>query len=386
MSPVIIGNSTLYLGDCMDVMRGMADNSVDSIVTDPPYGLTSARPGGRSAATKGAVMRGFMGLQWDGSIPSVEVWAEALRVLKPGGYLLAFAGTRTQHRMACRIEDAGFEIRDMIAWVYGSGFPKHKSALKPALEPITMARKPANRSTLLNIDECRIEGRERVDYGLKSSTRTQGNTFGAPSASADFDSSKGRYPANLIHDGSAEVVAMFPNSAGAGGSVPNVKVTGYGSGIGTGESDYLGGARTKVDSGSGSAARFFYCAKASRADRNEGLPVGSDPVVGTGATLRDCESADWTARNGNHHPTVKPTDLMRYLIRLVTPPGGATLDPFMGSGSTGKAAAIEGFGFIGIECDPEYIEIAKARITHAAEQKESAEISPAQYDLLEALA
>lgn len=124
MRKEIIGNATLYLGDCLGVLKAMPDNSVDSIVTDPPYGLTSARPGGRSPATKGAVMRGFMGLQWDGSVPSVEIWAECLRVLKPGGHLLAFAGTRTQHRMAVRIEDAGFEIRDMIAWVYGSGFPK----------------------------------------------------------------------------------------------------------------------------------------------------------------------------------------------------------------------------------------------------------------------
>ena len=188
----------------------LPDNSVDAIVCDPPYGLR------------------FMGKKWDYDVPGVDIWVECLRVLKPGAHLLTFAGTRTQHRMAVRIEDAGFEIRDMIAWVYGSGYPKHRSCLKPALEPITMARKPAERATLLNIDACMA---------------------GA------------RYPANLIHDGSDEVVAMFPDSAGSGGSVPNVKISGYGDGaVGTGSAEYLGGERTKVDCGTGSAARFFYCA------------------------------------------------------------------------------------------------------------------------------
>jgi site-specific DNA-methyltransferase (adenine-specific) len=180
------------------------------------------------------------------------------------------------------------------------------TALKPALEPVTVARKPlagtvaenvlAHGTGALNVDGCRIEGRERTDYGLANATRSAGNTYGTPSASADFDATQGRWPANLIHDGSEEVVGLLND-----------------------------------------AARFFYCAKASRSDRGE----------------------------GNTHPTVKPTDLMRYLCRLVTPPGGTVLDPFAGSGSTGKAAALEGFRFIGIEREAEYVEIARARIAAA---------------------
>ena len=309
----------LYNTDCLDKLKELEDNSVDSIITDPPYGLN------------------FMNKKWDYSIPSAEIWKECLRVLKPGGYLLSFAGTRTQHRMACNIEDAGFEIKDMIAWVYSQGMPKHKSCLKPAIEPITMARKPAKKATLLNIDACRVEGRERTDYGLKNSTRTQGNCFGAPTSSADFDSTKGRYPSNIIHDGSEEVVSLFPDSLGAGGSLPRVKITGYGDGIGTGKSEYLGGDRIPFDSGTGSAARFFYCAKANKKDREE----------------------------GNLHPTVKPTELMKYLIKLVTPKDGIVLDPFMGSGSTGKAAKILGYSFIGIEREEEYFKIAEKRINDA---------------------
>ena len=315
----------LYNADCLDKLKELEDNSVDSIITDPPYGLN------------------FMNKKWDYSIPSIDIWKECLRVLKPGGYLLSFAGTRTQHRMACNIEDAGFEIKDMIAWVYSQGMPKYKSCLKPAIEPITMARKPAKKATLLNIDDCRVEGRERTDYGLKNSTRTQGNCFGTPTSSADFDSTKGRYPSNLIHDGSEEVVSLFPDSLGAGGSLPRVKITGYGDGIGTGISEYLGGDRIPFDSGTGSAARFFYCTKANKKDREE----------------------------GNGHPTVKPTELMKYLIKLVTPKDGVVLDPFMGSGSTGKAAKVLGYSFIGIEREEEYFKIAEKRITNAvAEVKE----------------
>lgn len=309
-------NVKLYQGNCLDIMKELEDNSVDSVITDPPYGIK------------------FMNNHWDTQVPSVEIWKECLRVLKPGGYLLSFAGTRTQHRMACNIEDAGFEIRDMIAWIYAQGMPKHKSCLKPALEPITLARKPAKNATLLNIDDCRVDGRERTEYGLKNSIRSKGNCFGSPTVSADFDSSKGRYPSNVITDGSDEVFDMFPNSNGAGNSLPRVKITGYGDGIGTGKSEYLGGERIPFESGSGSAARFFYCAKANKKDRGE----------------------------DNKHPTVKPTELMRYLCRLVTPKDGIVLDPFMGSGSTGKAAITEGFNFIGIELDEEYFRIAKQRI------------------------
>lgn len=293
----------LHHGDCLDVLRSMADNSVDSIVTDPPYGLS------------------FMGRKWDYDVPSVEIWAECLRVLKPGGHLLAFAGTRTQHRMAVRIEDAGFEIRDMIAWVYGSGFPKSHNgewggtALKPAMEPITVARKPLagtveanwreHRTGALNIDGCRV------------------------------GSNAGRWPANMIHDGSPEVVALFPDSKGQQGAItgrePSSKTSKtFGA--------FAGRAASEPRGDTGSAARFFYAAKASRNYRGE----------------------------GNAHVTVKPTDLMRYLCRLITPPGGVVLDPFMGSGSTGKAAMLEGFRFVGIEREAEYVEIARARIGGAS--------------------
>lgn len=220
------------------------------------------------------------------------------------------------------------------------------TSLKPALEPVTVARKPITGTVAanvlehgtgaINIDGCRVGERDRTDYGLANSKRSQGTCYGQPSESADFDSTKGRFPANLIHDGSDEVIGLFPESSGSGGSVPNVKISGYGDGVvGTGKSDYIGGERKKVNCGTGSAARFFYCAKANKKDRGE----------------------------GNNHPTVKPTDLMRYLCRLVTPPGGIVLDPFMGSGSTGKAAVAEGFLFVGIEMIEEYFAIAYERIT-----------------------
>lgn len=316
-------------GNNLDLLKTLPNNSVDSIVTDPPYGLS------------------FMNKKWDYDVPTVELWREVYRVLKHGGYLLSFGGTRTYHRMVVNIEDAGFEIRDQIMWLYGSGFPKshnigkavdaltltgksnpkalrevrmgenykptgqvdyHKgrmfsseipndnteqninnkwegwgTSLKPANEPICLARKPLSEKSVaenvlkygtgaINIDGCRVAQ----------------------------SSSLGRFPANLIHDGSYEVVTKFPNE-------------------------------------NGSTSRFFYCAKTSQSDRND----------------------------GNNHPTVKPTELMSYLCRLITPPNGIVLDPFMGSGSTGKGAILEGFDFIGMELDPEYVEIAKSRITRA---------------------
>ncbi len=336
---------TILTGDCLDLMRGFPDNSFDSIVTDPPYGF------------------GFMGHNWDKGVPGVAFWIEALRVLKPGAYLLAFAGTRTQHRMCTNIEDAGFEIRDMIAWVYASGFPKHASCLKPALEPITMARKPAKVATLLNIDACRIGNDTITTNGSsKKSTVAYGDFAGMTPSDHT-----GRWPANLIHDGSAEVLALFPDSNGSGGSLPNVKITGYGDGIGKGTSEYFGGERIPHDSGAGSAARFFYCAKASRKDRDEGL---NDFEPTAAAVFDQRPSGDFAKRmnrerppvvSRNNHPTVKPTDLMQHLVRLVTPAGGCVLDPFAGSGTTGKACAIEGFTFIGMELSPEYAAIAQAR-------------------------
>jgi site-specific DNA-methyltransferase (adenine-specific) len=377
-------------GDCIEQMRQLPANSVDSIVTDPPYEL------------------GFMGKSWDstGIAYSVKMWDEALRVLKPGGHLLAFSGSRTYHRMACAIEDAGFEIRDQIMWVYGSGFPKsmnvskaidkqsnvqvevlsevpaygiggnatfngHKenatakvtapttdkakqwegwgTALKPAHEPIVLARKPLIGTVATNViihgtGALNIEG-SRIGNGT-GETKTvnypdiRGNNFNNANGSVEYTvTDQGRWPANFIHDGLDE--------------------------------DW---------------ARFFYCAKASKKDRNEGLDDFAGKEVGTkgnglartcascgASTLQGCECPDRTYVNptrANHHPTVKPTELMRYLVRMITPPNGTVLDPFMGSGSTGKAAVLERFSFIGIEQSADYLEIATARIKHAQQQIE----------------
>lgn len=497
----------LYHDDCLEQLKRFPSNHVDAIVTDPPYGLS------------------FMGKKWDYDVPSVEIWTECFRVLKPGGHLLAFAGTRTQHRMACRIEDAGFEIRDMIAWVYGSGFPKSLdvataidkldanvvrrsrrlrftewmrstgltngrineltssdmgthyltqaqqpsvatrehfeilrpfisisvpnwvealvdertvesenfkqrdvigehtksapgqlmkaalglgaapnapgsittahtedakqwegwgTALKPALEPITVARKPftgtvasnvlAHGTGALNIDGCRIDAETATGWGGGGSKLYDG---GLSRNGGDARPTTGRWPANLIHDGSDEVLANFPDvgaSKKTSGPLldysPNNKNSVYGNGNGMG-----GGAHAGFDEVAGNAARFFYCAKASHEDRNEGckdLPQKAGGMVsntsGQHITRRD-ETYQPRPR-GNTHPTVKPTDLMRYLCRLVTPPGGVVLDPFVGSGSTGRGAVLEGFDFIGIERDKESIDISQKRIAAAQMQRE----------------
>lgn len=347
-------SADIYTGDCLDIMSlFLPDNSVDAIVTDPPYGL------------------GFMGKHWDHGVPGVDFWSEMLRVLKPGGHLLSFGGSRTYHRMASAVEDAGFEIRDQIMWVYGSGFPKSHNgawggtALKPAHEPIVMARKPlvgtveanwlAFGTGALNVDGCRVPTDDDLNGGAYSAERKpsdsewvkHGGTIHS-STGKDYVQPTGRWPANLIHDGSDEVLAAFPQAPGQQADVsttaPSSKTSNvYGrmarEGEASADSDNEGAVGFKMKPGArrldtGSAARFFYCAKASKSDRG----------------------------GENNHPTVKPTDLMRYLCRLVTPPGGVVLDPFMGSGSTGKAAMLEGFKFIGIEREAQYVEIAKARI------------------------
>lgn len=352
---------TVHTGDCRDVLRDYPADHFDSIVSDPPYGLT------------------FMSKGWDRGVPGVEFWQEALRVAKPGAHLLAFGGTRTFHRLTVAIEDAGWEIRDCMMWLYGSGFPKSHNgpwggtALKPAWEPVIVARKPLSGTVAdnvlrygtgaLNIDGCRVGGTE------------------------------GRWPANVMHDGSAEVVAGFPMTGGSGDGTPRLA---YGIG-GTGSGAYHGGgsgAMVATYADSGSAARFFYCAKASRTDREEGcdhLPARS----GADAVERDEGSAGLQSpRAGagrtadtvrNFHPTVKPTDLMRYLCRLVTPPAGLVLDPFCGSGSTGKAALLEGLRFVGVDLDPAHVAIAEARCQFAvdtvAEQAAAAEAPGAQLTL-----
>lgn len=376
----------IHHGDSLALLRTMDAASVDAIVTDPPYGLA------------------FMGKRWDYDVPAVELWAECLRVIKPGGHLLAFAGTRTQHRMAVRIEDGGWEIRDMIAWVYGSGFPKSLdvskaidkaagavreggtrrvaadkwtqggrealargessyeihdgapatdaarqwsgwgTALKPALEPITLARAPFRGTVAdnvqrygtgaINVDGCRVEGGGKSMHG---GARARAFADGGHSTGSEDYAPRalGRFPANFIHDGSEEIVALFPDGAkpkparvgrrGGRGGALNMGLT----------ADAIGA--WPADEG-GSAARFFYCAKASKRER------GDD----------------------NNHPTVKPLALMRYLVRLVTPPGGIVLDPFMGSGTTALACRDEGFRFVGIEREAQYIEIARRRLAGVA--------------------
>ena len=378
--------------DCIVAMREMPTGSIDAIVTDPPYGLS------------------FMGKGWDHGVPGVEFWTEALRVAKPGAHLLAFGGTRTYHRLACAIEDAGWEIRDCVMWVYGSGFPKSLdvskaidkaagaerevlgidpvrfarlknqvagsvstgeqwehgrrdvsitahateaarqwqgwgTALKPAWEPIIVARKPlvgtvaenvlAHGTGALNIDGCRIETSDRWHRENGCNAGLGGDFLRHKKEMPRSGNDAGRWPANLIHDGSEEVLAGFPETA-SGGDGNGAQKGEFLRGVGDTGSPRI------YDKNKGSAARFFYSAKASKADRGE----------------------------GNHHPTVKPTALMRYLCRLVTPPGGVVLDPFMGSGSTGKAAVLEGFRFIGIEREAEYVEIARARVAHALTTKE----------------
>jgi site-specific DNA-methyltransferase (adenine-specific) len=373
-----IGDAVLYCGDCRDVLPTLPENSVDSIVTDPPYGLK------------------FMGKAWDHGVPGVEFWEKALRVAKPGAHLLAFGGTRTFHRLTCAIEDAGWEIRDCIMWVYGSGFPKshnvslsidkklggpdrgHRiatasrshpdgtlepngeqleayeakmpeaaewegwgTALKPSWEPIIVARKPLEgtvaenvmkyRTGAINVDGCRVDVGEEVQKGNGQLGKNACYGNMERDLSTSGINTLGRWPANLIHDGSEEVIALFPEEFGS------------------------------------SAARFFYCAKASKEDRDEGLDGFDEKNVHSPSSdgrVWDIPGSH-SGPKKNNHPTVKPTDLMRYLVRLVTPPGGTCLDMFMGSGSTGKSCKMEGFGFIGIDLEDEHVDIAAARIKHA---------------------
>lgn len=363
------------LGDCLERLKELPDNSIDAIVTDPPYGLS------------------FMGKKWDYDVPAVEVWAECLRVLKPGGHLLAFAGTRTQHRMAVRIEDAGFEIRDMIAWVYGSGFPKSHNgkwggtALKPALEPITMARKPLagtveanwrqHGTGALNIDGCRVGTDDVLQGGAGGLLSHVRDGKALPGAGTFKASDMGRWPANLIHDGSDEVLDGFPHTKSGTFSghrnQPKTK-NAFGAFAVQDERGHVGDE--------GSAARFFYCAKASKRDRDDGLECFTVDTTDDGRkTSIDNPYLRGQTERRNTHPTVKPTDLMRYLCRLVTPAGGVVLDPFMGRGSTGKAAMLEGFLFVGIERDEQYIAIAEARIAAVTPKPAPANDNEPQLDM-----
>ena len=376
-------------GDCREVLKTLPDSSVDSVVTDPPYHLTTGKKGGTGEASvslatphgRARVTTGFMGMQWDGGDVAQDpaVWAECLRVLKPGGYLLAFSGTRTQHRMVCAIEDAGFEIRDQIGWAFGSGFPKSHNgewggtALKPAWEPICMARKPLigtveanwrkHGTGALNIDGCRVDADARPLLEARpSGVAPTVFSPGLHGSVAAGETSLGRWPANLCHDGSGEVLAAFPQASGAVAPVRGTEASGK---TANAFGEFGGRAPSDQRDGGGSAARFFYCAKADRADRNEGLQgmPTKDLNWSSGTQAPGTfQSANTNRAAQNYHPTVKPTDLMRYLCRLVTPAGGVVLDPFMGSGSTLKAAELEGFSAIGIELSTEYIDIARRRI------------------------
>ena len=541
----------LRLGDCLEVLKTIPDNSIDAVVTDPPYGLS------------------FMGKKWDYDVPSVEVWTECLRVLKPGGHLLSFAGSRTYHRMGVAIEDAGFEIRDQIMWIYAQGFPKshniskslskladekerteqntehnlrcvsnsnlqetelideeqsemllgglsqqdlsssrkttsiiggkepvleggnnlqetegqlqgskihqmferiyedgeerwihngtsvsdgttsqeitnenggspshrpqpikqsntksnvvseqltsqeireirerfdgYGTALKPAHEPIVMARKPLSEKSIaenvlkhgtggINIDGSRIEFEDTENAATNPKFRAQ-NNYKMPepgqesNGAVKFTSSKneydtsGRFPANIIFDEEAGQLLDEQSGPTSQGHWSKTKTKGFGE-FGNGSSTYEGVGPKDKNKEKGGASRFFYCPKAAKSDRNEGLEQftpktdrqkghGLDRICGTCGTSMlkpedcNCEEPDWiTPPKLNHHPTVKPTDLMRYLINLVTPPNGTILDPFMGSGSTGKAAVRCGVNFIGIEKEQEYMDIASARIEH----------------------
>lgn len=358
-------------GNCITVLAEMSDQSVDAIVTDPPYEL------------------GFMGKQWDatGIAYNVELWRELLRVLKPGGHLLAFGGTRTYHRMACAIEDAGFEIRDSIHWVYGSGFPKslnlkgeHEglgTALKPAHEPIVLARKPLigtvaanvleHGTGALNIDGTRVASTDNFD-GLvgrpiqKLATRRANETddeyrsrvLESPGQQEALAKLKelGRWPANVVHDGSDEVVARFPDNS----------------------------ARffTAAPFDDTDAASFLYCAKPGKKERNAGLE--GLPTVVTGKMMKNANNTGETSTGfeqfqpmpaANFHPTVKPLVLMRWLIRLVTPPNGIVLDPFSGSGTTMVAAILENRSVVGIELVDDYLPIIEGRVAWAKKQTEN---------------
>lgn len=342
----------LYEGDCLDILATIPENSLDSIVTDPPYGIS------------------FMNSGWDYDIPSIEIWKECYRVIKPGGHLISFGGTRTYHRLAVSIEDAGFDIRDQVQWIYGSGFPKSLdigkaldkegnsesekwsgwgTALKPAHEPICLARKRIGGTIVnnvlkwgtggINIDLCRVG-----------------------------DTNEGRWPANVIHDSSDEVVSYFPiTNTKPGSPTRNNKVGPYSSDR-TWSTSITKGREGRGYVDTGSAARFFYSAKAGKEERDAGLDSLPSVIRNDGRRPELASGNNPYNRSNNlktnHHPTVKPLALMRYLCRLVTPVGGTLLDPFMGSGSTGIGALLEGFNFIGIEKNEEYFQIAEKRIEY----------------------
>ena len=390
MEPVIlVGGARVFHGDCREVLRGLPGNSIDSVVTDPPYEL------------------GFMGKKWDstGIAYDVSVWEECLRVLKPGGHILAFGGSRTFHRMAVAIEDAGFEIRDSIAWISSKTFPKSLNVrkaidktgvdgsawegwgtgLKNVVEPIVMGRKPLVGTVAANVLEHGVGGLN-IDASRIGSEPVTINTFdsgakpfgGAVGEAYTSRQSEGRWPANVILDEYS--AGLLDEQSG------HLHGSGNKSDIGQGvdkaytstsyEVSYQGRAGRDFGKAGGGASRFFYCATASKSDRNEGLGDLPDNVVGSFFGNFEVPgnkigaNPDKPNQPGkNTHPTVKPTSLMRYLIKLVTPAGGTVLDPFTGSGSTGKAALLDGYKFVGAELTEEYLPIIEGRLKWALQQQ-----------------
>lgn len=393
----------LYNGDMLDMLQVIEPESIDAIVCDPPYEL------------------GFMNKSWDstGIAFKKETWENCLKVLKPGGYLLAFGGSRTYHRIACAIEDAGFEIRDCVMYLYGSGFTKSYNiglaidkkngvfqnewqgwgtCLKPAYEPIIVARKPFKGSVVdniikyrvggLNIDECRVKFENtqnpatnplfRKQGGYKLPEKGQLSNGAIPFSSSKNDVNElGRFPANVITDGSEEVAKGMPNTT----STPRTPTTGGTGGIGK-VTNFQRGSETSNFNDSGSAMRYFYSAKASKKDRDEGLDNLNDGLLRRVRPDKNDDKPTGLNKDPrfapvvrkNIHPTCKPTELMQYLVRLVSPKGATILDPFMGSGSTGKAVMFENrerdanYKFIGIELTDEYLPIAQARIEYARDK------------------
>ena len=404
----------LMKGDNMESLKKLPDNSIDSIVTDPPYGLS------------------FMGKKWDYDVPSVEFWKEVYRVLKPGGHILSFGGTRTYHRMVVNIEDAGFEIRDQVQWLYGSGFPKSHNiakavdkiegnerefirkqtnvagrndtligdrtdsgagmysgtkkeidvtkgqskyegfgtALKPANEPICVARKPLSEKTIaenvmkwgtggINIDGCRV-GSEVMKEQIRDN---DGGMF-MNKNKVVLSEHEGRFPANIILDETA--AELLDEQSGVTKSTGAIRKKDTDTDATSIDYKHKTGELSNPYAGQeGGASRFFYVAKVSKKERNLGLDRFEEKETKV-TNYHDFDRLDGTYKSipihKNTHPTLKPINLMTYLCRLVTPEGGIVLDPFMGSGSTGIAACLEGFRFVGMELDGDYFKIAEARI------------------------
>lgn len=400
----------LFAAKAEDKLKDFADNSFDSCVVDGPYGIhfmgkTWDKFGGpigidhQLTHKRGGSMHAGLYNQSNQSNQLFQAWTaelgrEVYRVLKPGAYFLSFCSPRTYHRLVCGIEDAGFEIRDTIMWVFGSGFPKNHdvgkatnqpqyngwgTALKPAYEPICVARKPFEGTVAenflkygtggINIGECRIDLGGDYKSGANGRPSQTGLADGYDALKANLASDIGRWPANIIHDGTPEVMELFPDSKGQQGDVKGTEQSR------TGKNAYseYGRIATAKRNNIGSAARFYYVPKTSRADRNEGCDhLVNKPLNWSegSANPGSFQSGGTDKSSPNNHPTVKPTELMQYLVRLVTPKGGRCLDYLCGSGSTLKACAIEGFDCVGIDQDAHNIEIARCRVQYILDHQD----------------